>query len=402
MRVAVVTSGHIPSQWAHSVAVAKNANGFVQCGHDVELLSPERLYESQKRRKIDSIPDYYGISEEIDVTLFPDKTPYYFSDVPYVGFALDALSFGTFDITRRIGDPERKITAYIEEEEFDLAYCRTYRATNYLVEKGVPTIMESHSPTLRRHAQRRVMKNATKDAFCGLVTIGENLKDNFVEAGVPEEKVLVLQDGVDLDQFADRISKGKARSELGLPADQQLVVYVGSLHEDKGIRHSLQVASRLPNVRFQFVGGDEDDVDTWSKTAADIGADNTHFSGYVPNREVPKYLAAADVLLMPYKTDHDVRLMDLKSTSPLKLFEYMAAERPIVSSDIPAISRTLTHEETGLLAEPNDVDELVSYVTRVFRDEEFATKLAQNARNEVPKYSWQSRCETMIKDLMAN
>jgi hypothetical protein len=105
MRIAIVTSGHVPSQWAHSVAVAKNAYGFAQQGHDVELLSPERLYESRKRRELDSITNYYGISEIIDVTLFPDKTPYYFIDTPYVRAALDALTFGTFDIARRIGDP---------------------------------------------------------------------------------------------------------------------------------------------------------------------------------------------------------------------------------------------------------------------------------------------------------
>ena len=402
MKVAVVTSGHVPSQWAHSVAVAKNANGFVQCGHDVEILSPERFYESRERRKLGSITDYYGISEDIDVRLFPDKTPYYLTDIPYVGFALDVLTFATFDMARRIGDPERKITAYIDEEGFDLAYCRTYRATNYLVEKGIPTIMESHSPTLRRHAQRRAIKSATKDAFCGLVTIGESLMENFVEAGVPEEKILVLQDGVDLEEFADPVPKSDARSELGLPTDQRLAMYVGSLHEDKGIRHILRVASRIPDVRFQFVGGDKDDVDTWSNTAADIGADNVQFSGYVPHREVPTYLAAADVLLMPYKTDHEVRLMDLNSTSPLKLFEYMAAERPIVSSDIPAVSRTLTHGETGLLAEPNDIDELVSYVTRILENDKFATKLAQNARKEVTQYSWQHRCETMLDRLVVN
>lgn len=402
MKIAVVASGHVPSQWAHSVAVAKNANGFAQSGHDVELLSPERLFESRKRQNLDSITDYYGISGDIDVKLFPDKTPYYFSDVRRVGFALDALTFGTFDIARRIGDPERKIAAYIEEEGFDLAYCRTYRATNYLVERSIPTIMESHSPTLRRHAQRRAMKNSTKESFRGLVTIGENLRENFVEAGVPEEKVLVLQDGVDLDQFADPVPKADARSELGLPMDQQLAMYVGSLHEDKGIRHILQVACRLPNVRFQFVGGDEDDVNTWSATGANLGADNAYFTGYVPNREVPTHLAAADVLLMPYKTDHNVRLMDLDSTSPLKLFEYMAAERPIVSSDIPAVSRTLSHGETGLLAEPNNIDELVSYVTRVLEDKEFATILARNAREEVSQYSWKSRCKTILDRCVVN
>lgn len=396
MHVAVVTSGHIPSRWAHSVAVAKNANGFAQLGHDVELLTVERLFEARHRGEISSVTQYYGIDDAIDVRFFLDRTPYYLQDVGPLGLALDALTYATLGHARRIGDPEREIVDYCAETGVDLCYCRSYRAVNYAVAQGIPTVMETHNPTIRKPSLKRAVRNSTKSEFCLLVTISDSLKEAYVDAGIPEEKVAVLQDGVDLQQFEAAPSKREARERLSLSLDEDVVMYLGSLHADKGIEHILRVAARLPERRFQLVGGSDEDVDRWHDVAAELGAQNVHFSGYVENSAVPTYLAAADVLVMPYDTDRDVTLMDLESTSPLKLFEYLASKRPVVSSDIPAISRTVEHGHDALLATPNDIDQLTAFVERALDDEELAERLARNAYQTATQYSWRDRCERIL------
>lgn len=396
MRIAVVSSGHVPSQWAHSVAVAKNANGFAQLGHDVELLTVERLYEARHRQEVSSVTDYYGIDDEIDVRFFTDRTPYYLRDVGPIGLALDALTYATFGAARRIGDPERAIVDHCAETGVDVCYCRSYRAVNYAVDRGIPTIMETHTPRIRKPSLKRAVRNSTSSHFRLLVTISDRLKANFVDAGVPEEKVAVLQDGVDLEQFEAAPGKEAARRRLSFPQDREIVMYLGSLHPDKGIEHVLRVAARLPERRFQLVGGTDDDVARWREVATELGAGNVHFSGHVENRVVPTYLAAADVLLMPYDTDRDVTLMDLESTSPLKLFEYLASSRPVVSSDIPAISRTVDHEHDALLATPNDIDELTALVERVLDDGDLADRLSRNAYQTATRYSWRDRCKRML------
>lgn len=396
MRVGVVTSGHVPSQWAHSVAVAKNANGFAQLGQDVELLTVERLSEARHRREIPSVTAYYGIDDDIAVRFFTDRTPYYFRDIKPVGLALDALTYATLGYARRIADPERAIVEHCVDTGVDVCYCRSYRAVNYAVERGLPTIMEAHNPRIRKPSLKRAVRNSTDSAFKLLVTISDRLKETYVDAGVPEEKIAVLQDGVDLEQFEAAPRKSEARERLSLPPDEEIVMYLGSLHADKGIEHILRVAARLPERRFQLVGGSEEDVERWRGVAAELGAENVYFSGYVENSSVPTYLAAADVLVMPYDTDRDITLMDLESTSPLKLFEYLASRRPIVSSDIPAISRTVEHGHDALLAEPNDIDELTALIERALDDDELADRLSRNAYQTATRYSWRDRCERML------
>ena len=396
MQVAVVSSGHVPSQWAHSVAVAKNANGFAQLGHDVELLTVERLSEARHRRTTDSVTDFYGIDDDIAVRFFTDWTPYYLRDVGPLGLALDALTYATFGAARRVADPERAIVDHCVDAGVDVCYCRSYRAVNYAVDRGLPTIMETHTPRIRKPSLKRAVRNSTSPEFRLLVTISDRLKNNFVDAGVPAEKVAVLQDGVDLAQFDAAPDKRTAREQLSLPQDSDVVMYLGSLHADKGIEHVLRVAARLPERRFQLVGGSDDDVVKWRGVAADLNAENVYFSGHVGNRLVPTYLAAADVLLMPYDTEREVTLMDLESTSPLKLFEYLASSRPVVSTDIPAVSRTVEHEHDALLATPNDINELVELTARALDDEELIARLSRNAVETAARYSWRDRCRRML------
>jgi glycosyltransferase involved in cell wall biosynthesis len=111
------------------------------------------------------------------------------------------------------------------------------------------------------------------------------------------------------------------------------------------------------------------------------------------------YLKEADVLIMPYKTDQKIKIMDINTTSPLKFFEYMAAKKPIVSSNIPAISRTIVHETDGLLAKPNDIQELTHFVELVLEDEQLAEKIAGNAYAKVQDYDWKNRCEKILQHL---
>jgi glycosyltransferase involved in cell wall biosynthesis len=157
------------------------------------------------------------------------------------------------------------------------------------------------------------------------------------------------------------------------------------------------MASRLDEATFLLVGGSDDQVDRWRNKARKKRVENIRFEGFVPVSEIPAYLSAANILVMPYDTSQTDGVMDLNTTSPLKLFEYMAAQRPIISTDISAISRTIEHEENGLLAPPNDIETLVSYVRRVLENKTFADQLSQNARADAEAYSWEKRCERMIK-----
>lgn len=85
--------------------------------------------------------------------------------------------------------------------------------------------------------------------------------------------------------------------------------------------------------------------------------------------------------------------------SPLKLFEYMAAGKPIISSDLPAVAEVVRNRETALLVQPGDVDELADAIKRLYDDSAFRERLGSAAKQESERYSWQVRAERILKAL---
>jgi len=400
MNVAVVSSGHIPSQWAHSINTVKTANAFSKIGHNVEILTVERFLEKREKQKINNVHRFYGIGDAIKIAYFKDNPLFYFEEINSpIHYFSEGIKRTTNGRIRYVSDPEKRISEYCRKNSMDLSYCRAYRTAYYNVKNGIPTILESHTPNTKHPELRRVIKLSHSEYFEGLVTISDILKQNFIAAGVPEDKVLVLDDGVDIASFRNLPSKEEIRGMFALPRDRKMVVYSGSLFPDKGIEHILLVARNLPDVLFLLVGGREQQIKMWEKYVDSCKIENVQFTGFVGTSKVPLYLKAADVLIMPYKTDQEIKIMDINTTSPLKLFEYMAAKKPIVSSAIPAISRTIVHEVDGLLAKPNDIQELTHFVELVLEDEQLAEKIAENAYTKVQDYDWKNRCEKILRQL---
>jgi glycosyltransferase involved in cell wall biosynthesis len=397
MKIAVVSSGHIPSQWAHSINILKTANAFHYLGHEVEVLTVERFPEKKMKQKIKDIHRFYGISENLKISNFKDNPLFYLEELKPFNYILWFLKKITRNRIRYISDPEKRISEYCWKNSVDVCYCRSYRTVYYNIRNEIPTIMESHTPNITHPDLQRVIKQSHFKYFKGLVTTSDILKENFINAGVPEDKILTLQDGVDVESFQNLPSKEETRGGTGLPKDKKIVTYCGSLFRDKGIEHILLVAKTMPDVLFLLVGGRLPQISMWKKYASSRGIKNVQFAGFVQNAVVPLYLKAADALIMPYKTDQEIKIMDMSTTSPLKLFEYMASKRPIVSSNVPAISRTITHGVDGLLAKPNDVRELAHFVKVVLEDKKLAENLSNNAYEKAKRYDWKKRCEMILQ-----
>jgi glycosyltransferase involved in cell wall biosynthesis len=119
--------------------------------------------------------------------------------------------------------------------------------------------------------------------------------------------------------------------------------------------------------------------------------DRVIFTGGVPYEMVPTLLGIADVAVAPYP--------ELRSElwfSPLKLFEYMAASRAIVASNVGQIAEVIEDGYSGLLVKPGQVHALGLAVIRLLRDRDLRTRLGQNARKDVlQKYSWRCHAERL-------
>ncbi len=170
-----------------------------------------------------------------------------------------------------------------------------------------------------------------------------------------------------------------------------IVTYCGHLYPHKGVHHLIQAAKYLPDILFCIVGGWPEDIERCRGLAR--GIDNLMFVGFVPNRDVPKYLAAADLLILP----NSMRHKDAYFTSPLKLFEYMSAGKPIVASDIPAFKSLLRHRENAYLVTPDSDRAIAGGIEALCNDRALSQTIADRARRDVQRFTWAKRAESILK-----
>jgi glycosyltransferase involved in cell wall biosynthesis len=158
----------------------------------------------------------------------------------------------------------------------------------------------------------------------------------------------------------------------------------------------------VPHARVVIVGGqtnwteDDPDIRALGERARQLGvAERVELRGHVPYDRVPSVLAEASVALLPLPDEPVARLF----TSPLKLFDYMAAGVPIVASDLPALREVLRHEQNALLATPGDPESFANAIRRILADSELASRLGAQARADVHGHSWDARANALLSFL---
>ena len=265
-----------------------------------------------------------------------------------------------------------------------------------------PLIYESHcfSPTeaaqrsqalstarvVSPRKQRRLMRREGR-VWCGadgyIVTTTGNLAELERRFG-KRLRVAVIPNGTRLQP--DR------KFETLHPIPPLCVVYAGHLYPWKGVDVLLQALVKLEGVNATIIGGDaaEPDFQRLQDTSRSIGlGSRVEFVGMVEPSRVSGLLAKGDVLVLPNVGAEPT----VNHTSPLKLFEYMAAGKPIVASNLPSIREVLRDGENAVLVEPGNPTALTSGLRRVLEDRKLAERIASRAFDEVTEYSWDCRAE---------
>ncbi|HEX3246753.1 MAG TPA: glycosyltransferase family 4 protein [Chloroflexota bacterium] len=222
-----------------------------------------------------------------------------------------------------------------------------------------------------------------------VVCITSELKRLLAERnGRPAESIVVIPDGTN----APREEAGGVRRREG-------VYYVGQLYPWKGVDTLIRAAVAYPQAEYVLVGGteepgaDEPDIQRLTQLARDLGiAGRVRFTGWVPYRDVSRLLRDAAVTVIPLPDTAFGRYF----TSPLKLFDYMAAGAAIVSSDLPSLRDVLKNECNALLVPPGDPSALAQAIQRLLSDESLAVRLGKQARLDVQRYSWDARAARLL------
>lgn len=207
-------------------------------------------------------------------------------------------------------------------------------------------------------------------------------------------KTLVAPDAVDPNLFAlPNLTREAARAELSLPNDKKIALYAGSLDPWKGVGTLFEATPFLdPHTLVIVVGGKPHYITEFKENYGEHA--NFRMVGQKEyETELPKYLRAADVAVLPNSGKEEISRI---ATSPLKLFAYMASGTPIVASDLPSLREVLS-SENAMLVPPDHPLELARGIERLINDPEKARQLTQRAKQLVASYTWDRRASRIIQ-----
>jgi len=382
MKLIYLANARIPTEKAHGIQIMKTCEALVKAGVDVSLWVPKR--KNPDYTNVNPF-EFYKVSKRFPIVYLDClDTVGRFKFLPGLGFYLQSKSFS------------RAVESRLKKGGYSsyIFYSRDTYPLIPILKKGLPYFYEIHTLKDRPTAlTRRVISNAK-----GLVTITSSLSE-LASQYFDNTKILVAEDGVDLDFFQSNDDKKNVRLRLGLPEHEKIVLYSGHLYQWKGVETLATSSSFLgQGISIYFLGGTDQDIENFKNFVSTKKLERVKVLGRVKYGEVAAYLSAADVLVLPTSAKFEI---GRSHTSPLKLFEYMASRRPIVASDVPS-TREILDEQTALFFKPDDPASLAEKIKNLLGDGKLSERIAENARKKVGLYTWASRVQKIIKFLEQN
>ena len=382
MKIACIATSRVPSDTANSIQVMKACKALAGLGHTVHLLVPEHEAVQQSSPPAWSeLGSYYGLG------VIPGASPAFQVDWLRAKLKLRRYDFSYLAV-------QRALTLKV-----DIVYSWALQAGVFALLMGLPVIHELHGEPegkfgplafrafLRLPGPKRLMP-ITK-------ALADYLSKMYKWSYLPGQ-VVIAPNGVDLERYVNLPSPQEARQELGLP-EGTTAGYTGHLYPGRGIGLLVELARHYPQVQFLWVGGRPADVSYWKAHLEAEALHNVKLVGFVENSRLPVYQAAMDILLMPYERQIEGSSGGNSADfcSPMKMFEYMACERAIISSDLPVI-REVLNDTNAVLCPPEDAAAWSDALGALLADPNRAKVLASAARQSVQAYTWQARAERAL------
>jgi glycosyltransferase involved in cell wall biosynthesis len=248
----------------------------------------------------------------------------------------------------------------------------------------------------------RLCERVSIKAASLIIVVSNPLKNQLMEIGVPDERILVNPNAVDPEWFYPHCGGGKLRQDLGFRAEDVVVCFVGTFSYWHGVAVLEQaIRSLLDNVqhasgplKFLLVG-DGPLAPQLHKALETYAHDRlVTFTGAISHKSVRTYLDAADIFVSPHVPMPDGRPF---FGSPTKLFEYMAMGKAIAASSLDQISDVLEHGRTALLVRPGEPSELAEAIQHLASDSQLRIELGRNARETaLARHTWRQNARRVL------
>ncbi|GAP13935.1 glycosyltransferase [Longilinea arvoryzae] len=374
MRIAAIATSRVPSTTANSIQVVKACHGLVQLGYEVCLYVP-----GERTTPWPKLASHYGLETPFSITWLRTQKIWRRYD-----FALKAV------------ENARAWNAW-------MVYTWTPQAALMAQMRGFPVILEMHDrPTGKMGPWlfRRWLKTPGRKRLMVITQALRDLLERDYASSMNGLNIQVAPNAVDLEHYSHLPEPAAARQQLGLP-EGPTAVYSGHFYAGRGIDLLLGLAKAFPQVHFLWVGGRPEDVQEWKARLSELGVGNVTLTGFIEQRRLPLYQAAGDILLMPYERQiaGSSGGNSAEICSPMKMFDYLATGRPILSSDLPVLHEVL-NERNAIFCQAEDLDSWEKALQGLLNDPLRRQALGDQARNYARMHTWRNRAEQAIADLL--
>ncbi|GIV63569.1 MAG: hypothetical protein KatS3mg045_0908 [Bellilinea sp.] len=370
MKICCITSFRIPSKTANSIQVMKVGQALSQLGHEVVLLAPGQVHAPWRE-----LAALYGLTLPFEVIWLPA-----YARLKRYDFAVNAVRQALL-------------------RKADVIYTWLPQAGLLGNMLGFPVVLEIHDrPTGRLGGWllRRLAESRGEKRFAIITRALERALRHEFRIPLKPEEVVIAPNGVDLQRFEQLPEPSESRRQLNLP-DQLTAVYSGHFYAGRGMDLLLGLAHRFPGIHFLWVGGQPDAVESYREIIRMKGLTNVTLTGFVENQRLPLFQAAGDILLMPYERQiagsGGGNSADI--CSPMKMFEYLACGRAIMTSDLPVLHEVLD-EHNAVFCPPQELEGWSMALATLVSDPARIAILGKNARETARRFTWLVRQEKIL------
>ena len=372
MKIALITNSRIPSLTANSIQAMKVAQALMQLGHDLRMFAPAEVEPATH----ESLLTHYGLRLSPRLELLPSiKRLKRFDFIFHAQRA--AKNFGA-----------------------ELIYTWLPQSAALGLWSGNPVVLEMHadnSGKLGAWWMRQFWMSNGRKVMTVTTSALRSALERSTKLQFKDEAVLLAPNGVELEKYDGLPNPVEARRQLNLP-DGLTIGFTGHIYPGRGADLLFALAKEMPQVNFLWVGGTPELVAHWRGELQRAQMTNVTMTGFVKHESIPLYQAAADILLMPYSRSIEASSgQDIAEViNPMKMFEYMAAGRAIVSADLPSI-REVLNAGSAVLVEAGNFEKWKLEIESLLADAPRRLVLGAQARKDVTRLTWVKREEMVME-----
>ncbi len=294
---------------------------------------------------------------------------------------------------------EKKVLKILEGEKFDVCHSHdlnTLRLGSKLsMGNGRKLIYDSHELYLDRNRRKKAglvkrmiikfyEKRLAKQCDA-VITVNSSIAE-ILSKRYGLKDVNIIMNTPPMQYFPPENKGYDLRVILGIKKELSTVIYVGSIQRNRGIENLVTSLVHMDNVHLILMGyGNEDLIADLDRIAIENNVEDRYSKfGPVPSELVPLYTSSADIGVAPILNS----CLSYYLCSPNKVFEYIHAGIPVVSSDFPEMKKVVIGENIGLVFNPEDPKSIANSVNRLLENDSFRQEMAKNSVQSSKKYNW--------------